>query len=60
LTAVWVYLNRMLVHVIACVPESKLATPCRIGLQEAIPLERLIANYVKYCQDEMAEILTRR
>jgi hypothetical protein len=60
LTDVWVNLNRLLVHVIAQVPESKLATPCRIGLQEAIPLERLIGNYVKYCQDEMAEILTRR
>lgn len=60
LTDVWVNLNRLLVHVIAQVPEAKLATPCRIGLQEAIPLERLIANYVQFCQDEMAEILTRR
>lgn len=60
LTDVWVNLNRLLVHVIAHVPEAKLATPCRIGLQEAIPLERLIANYVNYCHDEMAEILTRR
>jgi hypothetical protein len=60
LTDVWVNLNRLLVHVIAHVPEAKLATPCRIGLQDAIPLERLIANYVQFCQDEMAEILTRR
>jgi hypothetical protein len=60
LTDVWVNLNRLLVHVIAQVPQAKLATPCRIGLQEAIPLERLIANYVQFCQDEMAEILTRR
>jgi hypothetical protein len=60
LTDVWVNLNRLLVHVIAHVPEAKLATPCKIGLLEAIPFERLIANYVKYCQDEMAEILMRR
>ena len=60
LTDVWVDLNRLLVHVISHVPEAKLATPCKIGLLETIPLERLIANYVKYCEDEMAEILTRR
>jgi len=59
LTDVWVNLNRLLVQVIAQVPEAKLATPCHIGLQEAIPLEQLILNYVKYCQEEMAEILTR-
>lgn len=59
LTDVWVNLNRLLVHVISHVPEAKLATPCKIGLLDAIPLERLIANYVEYCQDEMAEILKR-
>ena len=60
LTDLWVNLNRLLVHVIAQVPAPKLATPCRIGLDEPIPLERLIAHYVKSCQDEMAEILTRK
>lgn len=59
LTDVWVNLNRLLVHGIAQVPEAKLATPCKIGLQEAIPFQRLIENYVQHCQDEMAEILTR-
>ncbi len=60
LTDLGVCLNRLLVHVIAHVPEAKLSTPCKIGLLEAIPLVDLITNYVKYCQDEMAEILTRR
>ncbi len=58
LTDVWVDLNRLLVHVISHVPEAKLTTPCKIGLLEAIPLLDLIANYVKHCQDAMAEILT--
>lgn len=60
LTVLWINLNRLLVHVIAQVPVTKLAAPCCIGLDEPIAFERLIANYVKFCQDEMAEILTRR
>jgi hypothetical protein len=60
LADLWANLNRLLVHVIAQVPEAKLATPCKIGLLEAIPLAELITNYVNHCRDGMAEILTRR
>ena len=60
LTHAWAGLNRLLIHVMAQVPEAKLVTPCRIGLADSIPLERLIENYVKHVEDEMAEILKRR
>jgi hypothetical protein len=60
LADLWASLNRLLVHVIAQVPEAKLATPCKIGLLEPIPLADLITNYVNHCRDGMAEILTRR
>jgi hypothetical protein len=52
-------LNRLLVHVIACIPEEKLETPCRIGIAEPIPLHELVRRYVAHCEDVMGQLLTR-
>ncbi|WP_321477901.1 Clp protease N-terminal domain-containing protein [uncultured Paludibaculum sp.] len=58
LVDLWVCLNRLLTHSISYVPEAKLATPCKIGLDEPISLQVLIERYVKHCEDEMGQILT--
>lgn len=59
LVDLWICINRLLIHVLARIPEAKLETPCRIGIEAAIPLSKLIANYVDHCEDVMAQILVR-
>jgi hypothetical protein len=55
----WASLNRLLVHVLRQIPEGKLNLPCRIGIAEPIPLERLVANYLEHLEDVLGQILTR-
>jgi hypothetical protein len=55
----WASLNRLLIHVLARVPEDKLSVPCRIGIAEAIPLSKLVDAYIEHCEDIVAQILER-
>jgi hypothetical protein len=55
-----VSLNRLIIHVIARIPEDKLDTRCRIGIAEPIPLQELVRRYVAHCEDVVAQLLTRR
>ncbi len=58
LVDLWVCQNRLLVHVLSQVTESKLETPCRIGLDEPVSLGVLVERYVDHCEDEVGQILT--
>lgn len=58
LVDLWVCLNRLLVHIISHIPEGKLSTPCKIGLDQPVPLSVLIELYVEHCEDEMGQITT--
>jgi hypothetical protein len=55
----WASLNRLLVHVLTRIPEEKLNTPCRIGVEEPMLLSRLITRYVDHCKDVVGQILAR-
>jgi hypothetical protein len=55
----WVRLNRLLLHVLKQIPENKVSTPCRIGLDEAVPLSELVRRYVEHCGDITGQILAR-
>jgi hypothetical protein len=57
LVDLWISLNRLLVHVLAQIPEEKVNTACRIGIEEPIPLSELIARYIKHCEDIVGQIL---
>lgn len=57
LQGLWASLNRLLVHVLAGVPEEKLNTPCRIGIAPPCTLRELIDRYVAYCEDIVGQIL---
>ena len=59
LVRLWVSMNLLLIHVLSGVPEAKLNTPCRIGINPPIPLSELVAGYVDHCEDILAQILTR-
>jgi hypothetical protein len=56
LQELWSALNRMLVHVIAGIPEEKIDTPCRIGAAEPIPLQELVRSYVAHCDDIIGQL----
>jgi len=51
LVDLWLSLNRLLIHVLARIPEEKLQLPCRIGVAEPVPLAKLVEAYVEHCQD---------
>jgi hypothetical protein len=59
LVDLWVSLNRLIIHVMAQVPEEKLNVMCRIGIQDPIPFSKLIERYVEYCEDVVGQILAR-
>jgi len=56
LVSLWAAYNRYLAHVIAHLPESKLATPCRIGSGDAVTLDFLAKDYVKHLLHHLAQI----
>jgi hypothetical protein len=53
----WASLNRLLIHVLARVPEDKLAVPCRVGTADPVPLSNLVEIYVEHCEDIVGQIL---
>jgi hypothetical protein len=55
----WASLNRLLIHVLARIPEDKLGVLCRIGTAEPVPLSKLVDSYFQYCEDLVAQILER-
>jgi hypothetical protein len=59
LVDLWVSMNRLLIHVIAVIPQEKLNTVCRIGIGEPIPLWTLIDRYIGHAEDLVAQILAR-
>jgi hypothetical protein len=59
LVDLWLRMNRLLVHVISKIPEGKTDIPCRIGLDQAIPLSQLVERYIEHSEDVMGQILVR-
>ena len=59
LVSLWEEVNRLLVHVIAQMPEEKLETPCRIGIREPVSLKKMIEDYAEYCENLLGQILSR-
>ena len=59
LVDLWASLNRLLVHVLAQVPEEKLTIQCRIGIEDSRPLLAVIGRYVAECEDLLGQILAK-
>jgi hypothetical protein len=57
LVDLWGSLNHLLIHVVTHVPEEKVNTPCRIGVEEPIPLWSLVSRYALHCEDIAGQIL---
>jgi hypothetical protein len=55
----WVSLNRPLVHLLQRVPEEKPGVPCRIGIADPSPLEKLTEGCLDHCQGIVGQILAR-
>lgn len=59
LVALWLAQNYLLLHVMTMVPEARLKTPFRIGIEEPTTLLRVIERYVEHCEDLVAQVLVR-
>lgn len=59
LVEVWLRLSYLLLHVMAQVPEARLETPFRAGIEEPTTLLRVIERYVEHCEDLVAQVLVR-
>jgi hypothetical protein len=57
LVDLWIGLNRLLIHVLGVIPEEKLQIPCRIGVEDPIPLLDLINRYIRHCENIIGQIL---
>jgi hypothetical protein len=55
----WLCVNRLLIHVLAQIPEDKLKIPFHIGVEKPIPLAQVIDRYVAHCEDLLGQILAR-
>lgn len=55
----WLSVNRLLIHVLAQIPEDKLKIPFHIGIEKPIPLAEVIDRYVAHCEDLVGQILAR-
>jgi hypothetical protein len=53
----WASLNRLLIHVLAGIPEEKLTMNCRVGVEAPRTLKALIDSYVYHCEDLVGQIL---
>ncbi len=53
----WIGLNRLLVHVLANIPEEKAKLPCKIGIANPVPLHELAKAYVDHCEGIFGQIL---
>ncbi|HEY9167155.1 MAG TPA: DinB family protein [Candidatus Kryptonia bacterium] len=56
LVELWSSYNQHLAHVVAQVPSGKLTTPCRIGTNDVMTLEALIADYVKHMEHHLKQL----
>ena len=60
LVSLWTNLQALLIHVLRTLPPEKWDTPCRIGLDAAIPFSQLMERYFQHSEDVLARILARR
>jgi len=56
LITLWAAYNRYLAHVLAQLPESKLATPCRIGQGKTVTLGFLAEDYLEHLVHHLKQI----
>ncbi|HEY6371709.1 MAG TPA: DinB family protein [Candidatus Sulfotelmatobacter sp.] len=56
LVSLWAAYNRYLAHILAHLPASKLATPCRIGSRDPVSLESVATDYVTHLVHHLSQI----
>jgi len=59
LVDMWHAHNRVLLPLIAAIPDAKLATPCRVGMGPQVTLGFLVDDYVLHMQHHLDNVLRR-
>lgn len=57
LLELWAALNHHIAHVLRQTPAAKLSTPCIVGEDAPIPLERLAHSYVEHLEHHLSQLL---
>jgi hypothetical protein len=57
LVTFWSVYNRHLAHLIECIPQEALSSPCNIGKAEPVTLEFLIKDYLRHLQHHLNDLL---
>lgn len=55
----WFSAKCLLLHAVATLPGAKAAIPCRIGIADPVPLEKLLAGLVEMTEDILEQVLAR-
>lgn len=56
LVSLWHSYNQLLAHVIAHLPQDKLQTACRIGVENPVTLEFLATDYVAHLSQHLSQM----
>jgi hypothetical protein len=59
LVAIWHAHNRVLVPLVAAIPDAKLATPCTVGGDPPVTLGFLVEDYVLHMRHHLDQVLRR-
>jgi len=59
LVRLWLELGQLVLHAVLRVPEGKLETPFRIGVDAPTMLRAVIVRYVDFCEELVAQVLMR-
>jgi hypothetical protein len=57
LVDLWVCLNRLIVHVLAQIPQDKMNMQCRVGIEQPTALSQLVDRYIAQSEDIIGQIL---
>ena len=57
LVALWSGYNHHLGHVIECIPEDAVSSPCNIGKENPVPLDFVIRDYLRHLRHHLEDIL---
>ena len=56
LVDLWSALNLHLAHLIGAIPVERFSAPCRIGEKPPIPLDALIADYIRHLEHHLGQL----
>jgi len=58
LVTFWSAYNSHLSHIIECIPEDAISSPCNIGKETPVTLEFVVKDYLRHLQHHLKDLIT--